>query len=99
MFLDKYNQEIISLCKDYNVKSLSVFGSVLTPYFNDESDIDFVVDLHSKDPIEYGENYFDFKFQLEKLLQKPIDLLELKALNNNYLIQSINRTKKAIYEA
>jgi predicted nucleotidyltransferase len=36
------------------VKNLFVFGSVLTPQFNENSDIDFIVDIDSTDPIDYG---------------------------------------------
>lgn len=33
--------KIIELCKKYRVKTLAVFGSILTDRFNDESDVDF----------------------------------------------------------
>lgn len=33
-------QMIIALCKKYKVKALYVFGSILTPRLNDESDVD-----------------------------------------------------------
>ena len=34
-------EKICELCRKYKVKTLSVFGSILTDRFNDESDIDF----------------------------------------------------------
>ena len=37
--------KIIALCKKYKVAKLWVFGSILTPRFNDESDVDFLVDF------------------------------------------------------
>ena len=51
------------------------------------------------DPIDYAENYFALKFSLEELLKRPIDLLEQKAIQNKYLLQSINKSKRLIYEA
>jgi len=45
MYLDQYSSEINSLCIQNKVKSLFVFGSVLTDKFSADSDIDLVVDL------------------------------------------------------
>jgi len=98
MFLENYKYQIISLCKKNNVKKLYVFGSVLTPNFNHDSDIDFLVEIKSDDPLVYADNYFNLKFSLEDLLQKPIDLLETKALRNPFLKQNIDNTKVVFYE-
>ena len=38
-------QKIIDLCKKHKVHKLFVFGSVLTSRFNDNSDVDLVVDF------------------------------------------------------
>lgn len=38
--------KIIALCKKYKVAKLWVFGSILTPRFNDDSDVDFSVIFH-----------------------------------------------------
>ena len=99
MYLDNHIQQIQKLCKQHKVKTLSVFGSVLNENFSKSSDIDMVIDIDSDDPFEYAEHYFDFKFQLEALLGRKIDLLEKKALNNRYLIRSIEKSKKTIYGA
>ena len=99
MYLDDHIQQIRKLCKQHKVKTLSVFGSVLNENFSKSSDIDMVIDIDSDDPFEYAEHYFDFKFQLEALLGRKIDLLEKKALNNRYLIRSIEKSKKTIYGA
>jgi predicted nucleotidyltransferase len=97
MFLDKYSMEISRLCLQNKVKSLYVFGSVLTEKFSDDSDIDLVVDIDSEDPIEYADNYFNLKFSLQSLFHHPIDLLENKALKNPFLIKNINDTKSLVY--
>lgn len=52
MFLDRYKIDIDGLCKQNKVKTLYVFGSVLTDKFNDKSDIDLVVEIGSDDPFE-----------------------------------------------
>lgn len=99
MNINDYINEINQLCKLHKVKTLFVFGSVITDKFRPDSDIDFIVDINSNDPIEYAENYFDLKFKLQDLLKKPIDLLEHKGIKNNHLIQSINKSKRILYEA
>lgn len=36
---------IVALCKKHKVSKLFAFGSILTDKFNDESDVDLLVDL------------------------------------------------------
>ena len=99
MYLDNYLNQIKVLCKKHKVRNLFVFGSVLTENFTDNSDIDLIIDININDPIDYAENYFNFKFKLEDLLKRKIDLLEQKALKNKYLIENIDKTKRVIYAA
>ena len=99
MYLDNYLGQIREMCYKNRVKHLFAFGSVLTDTFSDESDVDLLVDLKSNDPFDYAENYFNLKFQLEELLKRPVDLLEEKGLKNKYLLESINQSKRLIYEA
>ena len=88
---------IRSLCERYRVKTLYVFGSVLTPNFDTHSDIDLLVDFLDQDPLRYTSNYFQFKFDLEKLFNRKIDLLEERALKNPYFIENINQKKQLLY--
>jgi Predicted nucleotidyltransferases len=95
--LDKYKSIIVRLCKKHKVKSLYVFGSVLTDKFNKDSDIDFVVNFDNLPLEDYADNYFDLKFSLEDILHRPIDLLEEKALHNPYFISNLNQQKLLVY--
>ena len=97
MFIDNYKIQINALCKENKVKNLFVFGSVLTASFNENSDLDFIVDIDSSDPIDYADHYFTLKFSLEDLLNRPIDLLENKAIKNPFLLQQIEQTKALVY--
>ena len=74
-----------------------MFGSVLTSRFNNNSDIDMIVDIDSTNPLEYANYYFNLKFAIQELLNRPIDLLENKAIRNNLLRQKIDNTKHLIY--
>ena len=99
MYLNNYINEIRKLCQNNRVKYLYAFGSVLTDKFRAESDIDLIVDIKSEDPIEYAEKYFNLKFELEKLLNRKIDLLESKAIKNQFLLENIEKSKTLIYAA
>jgi len=99
MYLDKYTNSIQRLCENHKVRNLYVFGSVIRSDFSDNSDIDFIVDFDTNDPLEYADSYFAFKFALQDLLDRPIDLLEERGLRNTYIKSSINSSKKLIYEA
>ena len=92
-----YTPEIIKLCETHKVKNLYAFGSVLTDSFNKESDIDLIVDFLNIAVDDYADNYFDFKFSLQDILKRPVDLLEEKAIKNPYFKQSVNQQKQLVY--
>ena len=97
MYIDYYKNDLMQLCIKNKVKSLYAFGSVLTNRFDNDSDIDMVVDIDSANPLEYADCYFNLKFALQDLLNRPVDLLENKAIRNNYLRQEIDNSKQLIY--
>ncbi len=95
--LEQYKNEIERLCKAYHVRRMYAFGSVLTDEYNSNSDIDLLVDFRDLRLEEYADNYFDFKFSLEELFNRPIDLLEEKAMKNPYLRKSILQNRQLLY--
>jgi predicted nucleotidyltransferase len=95
--LNAYKKQINELCTQHKVRSLYAFGSVLSPKFNENSDIDLIVEFKDIDVKDYADNYFDFKFSLETILNRPIDLLEAQAIKNPYFKQVVNQTKQLVY--
>lgn len=89
--------KIKALCDKYHVKTLFAFGSVTRDELKPTSDIDLVVDIESNDPLSYSDDYFGLKFQLEKLLKRQIDLLEFRAIKNQYLKKNIENSKVLVY--
>lgn len=90
--------KIIALCKKYKVKTLYVFGSILTPRFSDQSDIDFSATFHpEEDPLVAGENRIQFYIGLQNLMERKIDLVDEDCLKNPYFIEELNKTKQLIY--
>lgn len=92
-------QRIIELCKIYKVKSLYVFGSILTSHFRGDSDVDLLVKFNKESiPIaDYADNYFDFQFALEDLFHRKVDLVCDDAIKNPYFRQEVDSKKRLIY--
>jgi predicted nucleotidyltransferase len=95
--LSAYKNEINALCANHKVKSLYAFGSVLTPNFNTNSDIDLIVDFKEIDVKDYADNYFDFKFSLQDILNRPVDLLEDQAIKNPCFKKELFKKKVTDY--
>jgi len=95
--IEKNINTISLLCELHKVNHLYVFGSILTDKFSEKSDVDLIVDFKEIELLKYADNYFDFKFSLEDVLKRPIDLLEEKAIKNPYFKESIDKQKKLIY--
>jgi predicted nucleotidyltransferase len=96
--LSVYKNEINALCANHKVKSLYAFGSVLTHNFNTNSDIDLIVDFKEIDVKDYADNYFDFKFSLQDIFNRPVDLLEEQAIKNPYFKEELNKKKVLVYK-
>jgi len=89
--------EITRLCKMNKVRSLFAFGSVTRDDFNDNSDVDLLVDIDENDPFKYTDLYFNLKTKLEDILSRQVDLLEERAIRNSLFRQELDRTKVRIY--
>lgn len=91
--------KILELCKKYKVKTLYVFGSILTSRFSDKSDIDLLVRFNKEDIsiLDYADNFFDFQFALETLFGRKVDLVCEDSIKNPYFRQEIESKKQLIY--
>ncbi len=61
-------------------------------------DLDFLVTFGDIPIIDYADYFFDLMHDLENLYNRKIDLLTEKSLTNPYLINSINRNKRLLYD-
>ncbi len=64
------------MCQKYKANKLFVFGSVMSEGFNENSDIDLVVDFKKDEVEDYSDNYSDFKYSLQDLFGRKVDLAE-----------------------
>lgn len=93
----KHLAQLRKLCEEYHVKELHAFGSVTNESFSDKSDIDFLVQFGEVEPLEYFDNYMDFKSELTNLFSKKVDLIEKQTIKNPILKKSIDRDKIFLY--
>ena len=93
--------KIVALCKKYKVARLWVFGSILTPRFNDESDVDFSVNFDeesiNREGLDWADIFFDFMHELENLFGRRIDLVCDDVVKNKVFRKELDSTKVLIY--
>ena len=99
--ITSHKKEIASLCNQYNVKYLELIGSALNEDDFDlqTSDIDFIVEFLPSEPRKHARAYFNLLEKLQDMFGRKIDLVEVKAVTNPYLLDSINKNKMEIYAA
>ena len=93
--------KIIALCKKYKVAKLWVFGSILTPRFNDESDVDFLVDFDEQkiDLLDYADNFFNFSHEIEAIVGRKVDMVVNKSIRNRFFRAEVDETRKLLWSA
>ena len=88
------------LCQRYCVRRLELFGSATDRRFDPEtSDLDFLVEYLPLAPADHAKSYFGLLEALQDLFQRPIDLVEVKAVRNPFLLESINLSRTVLYAA
>ena len=96
----QHRSGISAICQRYGISRLEVFGSAARADDFDPatSDADFLVEFAPD--IQPGlQTFFGAKADLEKLLGRGVDLVEIGAVRNPYVLASINRNREAVYAA
>lgn len=91
--------ELIALCRRYDVARLEVFGSAArgTDFDPARSDADFLVEFKPDSRLPPLEQYFGLARALEELLGRPVDLVQPRAIKNPYMLAGINRSREVVY--
>ena len=95
--IKQYQKEITEVCGQYEVKTLYIFGSVLTEEFSRESDVDFLVDFDREGFRGSFKQFMGLKESLEEILGRNIDLVSVRSIRNPVFLSEINQTRKLIY--
>jgi predicted nucleotidyltransferase len=96
--IEQHIESVLMFCKQHHAERLYLFGSALSSNFNDDSDIDLLIQFGDVNLADYFSNYMDLKEKLEELFNRPVDLVEEQAVRNPVFRQVLNREKKIIYE-
>jgi predicted nucleotidyltransferase len=96
--IEAYRSQVAALCLKYKVRELYLFGSAKTDAFNNQSDIDLLVQFDAMDNSGYFSNYSDFKASLENLFCRPVDLVENQAIRNPVFRRVVDRERNLIYK-
>ena len=79
---------------------LEVFGSATRDDFDlAKSDVDFLVEFDISVAMGGLRQYMGFKFALEDLFGRSVDLVMTNALDNPYFIAEIANERRVIYAA
>lgn len=90
--------ELALLCRESRVRRLEVFGSAATDGFDPEtSDLDFLVEFQELESSAYADAYFGLLEALERLFQRPVDLVMSSAVTNPFFRESIDRHRVPVY--
>lgn len=90
---------IRSACERFGVERLRVFGSVLTDQFDPEtSDIDFLVTFQPERHNLFHD-YFDLKFELERVVGREIDLVMERSVKNPFFKAAAFESAQDVYAA
>lgn len=82
------------------VRRLEIFGSAVREDFEpDRSDLDFVVEFEPGPRGGLDDRYFMLRSELERVLNRPIDLIERGCVTNPVIAAAIERGKVPVYAA
>ena len=94
--ISEKREELVALCRRYDVVRLEVFGSAAhgTDFDPLHSDADFLVEFRRSDGRAPLRQYLDFAEALRHALGRSVDLVEVQ---NPYLRAAIDRSRELVY--
>ncbi len=97
--IDDHRAEIAALCRQYRVRRLEVFGSVVRDDFDPErSDVDFFVEFEpgAAPPLS---RYMRLRDALAAIVGHPVDLVMARAVRNPYVKAAIESERRPVFPA
>lgn len=98
--IEEKRHELELVCRRHHVRRIELFGSATESNFDPaKSDLDFLVTFEELDPNSYADTYFGLLEDLQKLFQRPVDLVMESSIQNPYFRQSVDATRTLVYAA
>ena len=94
----RHQHSVAELCRQHGARRLDLFGSATRDDFDvQNSDLDLLVEFEDLAPTQYAQAYFDLKEGLERIFERPIDLVTENNLDNPYFRQRVHRERQNLY--
>jgi uncharacterized protein len=90
--------DIEDLVKKYDIKEIAIFGSSIRDDFNENSDIDLLIEFNNSENISLFD-IIDIQDYFRSITKRQIDIVEPSGLKNPYRRDSILRNKEPLYVA
>lgn len=89
---------LAELCRRWQVRELSLFGSVLRDDFGPTSDVDVLVEFLPGAPWSLLD-FVTLQDELASRFGRPVDLVERAAVRNPFVRRAIHDTAQQVYAA
>jgi uncharacterized protein len=93
--IDLPTREIVQICEAYGIQKLALFGSVLHSTFNDDSDVDLLVEF--KPDARIGWQIVTVEDELSHVIGRKVDLRTPQELSR-YFRDTVMQEAQVIYE-
>ena len=92
---------IARFCRNWGIRELALFGSVLTDEFRPDSDVDVLITFADQQPDlgPWGERLDVMREELERIFGRRVDLVQKKLVRNPFRRHHILKTRRIIYAA
>ncbi|MFB4202404.1 hypothetical protein KBTX_02547 [wastewater metagenome] len=100
--IQRKRKDIVAACQRYGVRRLEVFGSAArgADFDDRRSDVDFLVEFAPDSAAASSlQEYLAFRAELEKILDRPVDLLPVDGTRNPYVRAEIDRSREEVHAA
>jgi predicted nucleotidyltransferase len=98
--IEKHRDQLLALCRKYDVARLDLFGSALRKDFDpSRSDLDFLVEFNNFTIDGAFDRFFGLMVDLEDLFARRIDLVSYQAIQNPFFKQVVDQTRVNLYAA
>jgi predicted nucleotidyltransferase len=97
--IERHRALVTALCRRHGARRLAdLFGSATRDDFDaQQSDLDFLVEFEDLEPSQYAQAYFNLKEGLERLFERPVDLVTENSLGNPYFRQRVQSERQNLY--
>ena len=95
--IERYRTDLERACNEFSLQRLDLVGSASRKDFGDASDVDFLVTFEGDTRL--FQRYFGLKERLEIIFERPVDLIEERAVKNLYIRRALQKDRVKIYGA